>query len=107
MRKISLKENIKRRLKRHRYELVLTWILSGIGCVLVGVGILLYLYVGRLGATKDISSNLNFITFYRLSRILGITFSLSGIMIAGFSLDRILLMRLIYRIIKEKDGKNT
>jgi len=101
MKKSSLEEKIKRRLKRHRYELVMSFILFGIGCILAILGILLYFWVGELGAF----GSFDFTLLYTLSRILGIVFSLTGVIVAGFSLDRISLIKFIHKMIKKENAK--
>jgi len=101
MKKLSLEEKIKRRLKRQGYELVITWILFGIGCILTVLGIVLYFWVEEFGAFGSFDLSV----LYTLSKILGIVFSLSGAIIAGFSFDRISLIKFIQKIIKKENAK--
>lgn len=112
MRRKSIKKIINRRLKWYKAEVILLWIIIGIGVILIPTGVGVYLYLGQLTIGQEWFTlpARNFIVaqvqmVYIFARVLGVVFTLVGIITIILSLDRLTSTRETYRmasLIKDK-----
>jgi len=96
---------VEKRLKRHKTEVVLLWLIIATGAILIPTGIGIYFNVGKLAVTQYVSAitTKNFMVgqvrmLYDLSRGLGIVYSLSGIAVTVLALNRLSLAKSAYRM---------
>jgi len=96
---------VESRLKRHKTEVVLLWIIVAVGAFLIPAGIGVYFNVGKLPITQYIFAitRKNVMVdqvrmLYDLSRGLGIVYSLSGIAVTVLALNRLSLTKSAYRM---------
>ena len=94
-----------KRLKWHKAEVALLWLIIAIGTVLIITGAGVYFYVSRLAIVEQTSlvSNKYFLTaqvkmLWDFARALGIVFSLTGIAVIILALDRLSLTKAAYRM---------
>ena len=105
---------VEKRLKRHKIEVVLLWLIVAAGAIFIPAGIDLYLNVGKLAVTQYVSAitTRNFMVgqvemLCSLGRALGIIFLLSGIAVTVLALNRLSLTKSAYRMasfIKKGEG---
>lgn len=98
---------INRRLKWHRTEVILLWIIIAMAVILVPTGIGIYLYVGNLSIAEYVFSvppgNLAIFQVRMLSifsRGLGAVFALAGIATIALARNRLSLAKDAYRMAK-------
>ena len=91
---------VEKRLKRHKTEVVLLWLIIAIGAILIPAGIGVYFNVGKLAVTQYVSAatTKNFmIAEVRMvctfARALGIIFSLTGVAVIIMARDRLSLAK--------------
>ena len=96
---------VEKRLKRHKTEIVLLWLIIAIGAIMIPAGIGIYFNIGKLAVTQYVSAitTKNFMVgqvrmLYDLSRGLGIVYSLSGIAVTVLALNRLSLAKSAYRM---------
>jgi len=96
---------VQKRLRRHKTEVVLLWLIIATGAILIPAGVGVYLNVGNLAVAQYVSAitiNNFIVTQVRmlcdLSRGLGIVYSLSGIAVSVFALNRLSLTKSAYRM---------
>jgi len=94
-----------KRLKRHKIEVVLLWLIIATGAILIPAGIGIYFNVGKLAVTQQISTipakNIIIADVRMLlsfARVLGIVFSLAGIAVIILALDRLSLAKSAHRM---------
>jgi len=96
---------MEKRLRRHKTEVVLLWLIIVAGAILIPAGIAVYFNVGKLPITQYIFAitRKNVMVdqvrmLYDLSRGLGIVYSLSGIAVTVLALNRLSLAKSAYRM---------
>ena len=96
---------VKKRLKWHKTEIIALWFIVAIGAILVLAGIGVYFYVSELTITHYLSTipvhNLvvsQVKMLHDFSRVLGIVFSLVGLVSIVFALDRLSLTKSAQRM---------
>ncbi len=106
------------RLKRHRSEMVLLWLILCIALVPITVGIGIYLYVDNLSVAQYLTSinRQDFIVsqlrlLYDLGRGMGVVLTLAGIVAIALTVSRLSLAKESYRMAAfinsaTKDNKN-
>jgi len=115
--KKTIDKIVKRQLKWYIAEVILLWLLISLGIVLIVAGAGIYFYVGKIVIIEYLST----IHAHRLaislvkmlhnfSKLLGIVFTLVGIVCIVFALDRLSLRKVAYRMAlfikgKVKEGK--
>ncbi len=116
--KKTMEEVVNGRLKRHRTEMVLLWLIFCIALVPIAVGIGIYLYVDNLSVTQYLASinRQDFIVsqlklLYNLGRGMGVVLTLAGIVAIALVVSRLSLAKESYRmasfiISATKDNKN-
>lgn len=94
-----------KRLRRHRTEVVLLWLIIATGAILIPAGVGVYLNVGRLAVTQYVSATTtrNFMVaevkmLSNLGRALGVIFSLSGIAVVVLARERLSLGKAAHRM---------
>ncbi|MCD6231774.1 hypothetical protein J7K28_03995 [Candidatus Aerophobetes bacterium] len=96
---------VQRQLKWYTAEVILLWLLISLGIVLIIAGAGIYFYIGKIVIIEYLST----IHAHRLaisqvrmlhnfSRVLGIVFTLVGIVCIVFALDRLALRKVAYRM---------
>ena len=103
---------VSKRLKWHRTEVILLWLIIVLAAVLIPTGIGIYLYVGNLGIAEYVFSvtpgNLAIFQVRMLSifsRGLGAVFALTGIAIITLARNRLSLAKDAYRMAKVIQGR--
>lgn len=98
---------MKKRLKWHKAEVILPWIIIAMAVILVPTGIGIYLYVGKLSIAEYVFSvppgNLAIFQVGMLSifsRNLGAVFALAGLATIALARNRLLVGRDAYRMAK-------
>ena len=98
--KKTIRMIVEKRLKRHKTEVVLLWLIIATGAILIPTGIGVYLNVGRLAVSQYVSAitTRNFMIaevkmLCNLARALGIIFSLSGIALIILARERLSLAK--------------
>ena len=116
--KKTIEEVVNGRLKWHRTEMVLLWLIFCIALVPIAVGIGIYLYVDNLSVTQYLASinRQDFIVsqlrlLYDLGRGMGVVLTLAGIVAIALAVSRLSLAKESYRmaafiILTTKDNKN-
>lgn len=116
--KKTIEEVVNGRLKRHRTEMVLLWLIFCVALVPIAVGIGIYLYVDNLSVTQYLASinRQDFIVsqlrlLYDLGRGMGVVLTLAGIVAIALAVSRLSLAKESYRmaafiILATKDNKN-
>ena len=116
--KKTIEEVVNGRLKWHRTEMVLLWLIFCIALVPIAVGIGIYLYVDNLSVTQYLASinRQDFIIsqlrlLYDLGRGMGVVLTLAGIVAIALAVSRLCLAKESYRmaafiILATKDNKN-
>jgi len=114
----TMDEVVNGRLKWHRTEMVLLWLIFCIALVPIAVGIGIYLYVDNLSVTQYLASinRQDFIVsqlrlLYDLGRGMGVVLTLAGIVAIALAVSRLSLAKESYRmaafiISATKDNKN-
>lgn len=105
MAKKTIEMIVEKRLKWHKTEVALLWLLIAIGTVLIVTGAGVYFHVGRLAIVQQPSllSTKDFVIaqvkmLYDFARALGIVFSLTGIAVIILALDRLSVTMAAYRM---------
>ena len=105
MLKKTIEMIVAKRLKWHKTEVALLWLIIAIGAVLIITGTGVYFYVSRLAIVEQTSlvSNKYFLIaqvkmLFDFARALGIVFSLTGIAVIILALDRLSLTKGAYRM---------
>ncbi len=105
MAKKTIETIVKKQLKKYRTEVIMFWFLSIVGAILILTGIGIYFYVGKLAIAQylPVVPIHNFIVseiemLYAFSEVLGIVFSLVGIVSIVFALDRLALRKAAHRM---------
>lgn len=103
--KKTIKRIVKKRLRWHKTETILLWLIIAIAAVLVVSGIGVYFYVGELSITQYVStvSIQNFVVsevkmLCDFAKVLGAVFSVVGVVAIIFALDRLCLTRSAHRM---------
>ncbi len=116
--KKTMDEVVNGRLKRHRTEMVLLWLILCIALVPISVGIGIYLYVDNLSVTQYLASinRQDFIIsqlrlLYNLGRGMGVVLTLAGIVAIALAVNRLSIGKESYRLAvfigsATKDNKN-
>lgn len=101
----TLNKIVKRQLKWYKTEVTLLWFLIGLGAVLMVTGVGVYLYVGRITIVEYLSKiHVQRLAIYQVkmlhdfSKVLGIVFTLVGVVCVVFALDRLGLRKAAYRM---------
>lgn len=101
----SLDAIMRKRLKRHKTEVVLLWLIIAVGALLVLIGIGVYFYVGELTITQYLSTipiQNSVVSQVRMlcdfGKALGIVFALMGVVAVVFALDRLSFTRDAYKM---------
>lgn len=101
----NIRMTVEKRLKRHRIEVVLLWLIIAIGAILIPAGIGIYFNVGKLAITQYVSAitTRNFMVgqvemLCSLGRALGIIFFLSGIAVIILARERLSLGKSAHRM---------
>ena len=114
----TMDEVVNGRLKWHRTETVLLWLILCIALVPIAVGIGIYLYVDNLSITQYLASinTQDFIVsqlrlLYNLGRGMGVVLTLAGIVAIALAVSRLFLAKESYRMASfiisvTKDNKN-
>ncbi len=114
----TMDEVVNGRLKWHRTETVLLWLILCIALVPIAAGIGIYLYVDNLSITQYLASinTQNFIVsqlrlLYNLGRGMGVVLTLAGIVAIALAIDRLSIAKESYRLAvfigsATKDNKN-
>jgi len=96
---------VRKRLKRHKTEIVLLWLILAVGAILIPVGIGIFSYVDTLAIIQYVFAIPagNFITsqvkiLCDFAKALGIVFALVGVVAVVFALDRLSLTRDAYKM---------
>lgn len=96
---------VEKRLKRHKTEVVLLWLIIAVGAIMIPAGIGIYFNIGKLAVTQQISTipakNIIIADVKMLlsfARVLGIVFSLTGIAVIILVLDRLSFTKAAYRM---------
>ena len=96
---------VAKRLKWHKAEVALLWLIIAIGAILVLVGIGVYYYVGKLTIIQQVSTvPTNNFTMAQVkivcdfAKAIGIVFSLTGISVIILALDRLSFTKTAYRM---------
>jgi len=96
---------VEKRLKRHKTEVVLLWLIIATGAILIPTEIGVYFNVGKLAVTQQISTipakNIIIADVRMLlsfARVLGIVFSLAGIAVIILARDRLSLGKSAHRM---------
>ena len=107
MTKNTIDTIINRRLKWHKTERILLWLIIAIAVILIPTGIGIYLYVGNLGIREYVFSvppgNLAIFQVRMLSifsRGLGTVFALTGVATIALARNRLSLAEDAYRMAK-------
>jgi len=94
---------VEKRLKRHKIEVVLLWLIIAAGAIMIPAGIGIYFNVGNLAITQYVSAitTKNFMVgqvemLCNSARVLGIIFFLSGIAVVLLARDRLSLAKSAY-----------
>ena len=116
--KKTIEEVVNGRLKWHRTEMVLLWLIFCIALVPITVGIAIYLYVDNLSVTQYLASinRQDFIVsqlrlLYNLGRGMGVVLTLAGIVAIALAVNRLSIGKESYRLAvfigsATKDNKN-
>ena len=116
--KKTMEEVVNGRLKRHRTEMVLLWLIFCIALVPIAAGIAIYLYVDNLSVTQYLASinRQDFIVsqlrlLYNLGRGMGVVLTLAGIVAIALAVNRLSIGKESYRLAvfigsATKDNKN-
>ena len=114
----TMDEVVNGRLKWHRTETVLLWLILCIALVPIAAGIGIYLYVDNLSITQYLASinTQNFIVsqlrlLYNLGRGMGVVLTLAGIVAIALAVNRLSIGKESYRLAvfigsATKDNKN-
>lgn len=103
--KKTIETIVKKRLKWHRAEIVVLWLIIAIGAILIPAGVGVYFYVGKLGIIRYIFviptgnlivSQVKMVCYF--AKVLGIVFALTGIAVIILALDRLGLTKAAYRM---------
>ena len=98
----SFERKMRRRMEKYRWEIFLSILLFALGLVLSFLGLGFYLKLRQLYFPEGSIS-----LFYFLSKIFTFALIIKGLMIAGFSVDRINLIRFIHGLLeKQKENKS-
>lgn len=105
MAKKTIEMIVAKRLKWHKAEVAVLWLIIAIGAVLIITGTGVYFYVSKLAIVEQTSlvSNKYFLTgqvkmLWDFARALGIVFSLTGIAVIILALDRLSFTKAAYRM---------
>ena len=103
---------VSKRLKWHRTEVILLWLIIVLAAVLIPTGIGIYLYVGNLSIGEYVFSvppgNLAIFQVRMLSifsRGLGVVFALAGIAVITLARNRLSVGKEAYRMAKVIEGR--
>ncbi len=114
----TMDEVVNGRLKWHRTETVLLWLILCIALVPITAGIGIYLYVDNLSITQYLASinTQDFIVsqlrlLYNLGRGMGVVLTLAGIVAIALAINRLSIAKESYRLAAfirsvTKDNKN-
>ncbi len=103
---------MKKRLKWHKAEVILLWIIIAMAVILVPTGIGIYLYVGNLGIAEYVFSvppgdlaifQVRMLSIF--SRGLGAVFALAGLATITLTRNRLSLAKDAYRMAKVIQGR--
>ncbi len=103
---------VSKRLKWHRTEVILLWLIIVLAAVLIPTGIGIYLYVGNLGIAEYVFSvppgdiaifQVRMLSI--LSRSLGAVFALAGLATITLARNRLSLAKDAYRMTKVIQGR--
>ena len=91
---------VKKRLKRHKTEVVLLWLIIATGAILIPAGIGVYFNVGKLAVTQYVFATATRNSLMaevkmlcNLARALGVIFSLSGVAVIIMARERLSLAK--------------
>ena len=105
MTKKTIEMIVEKRLRWHKTEVAVLWLIIAIGAILIPAGIGVYFNVGKLAVSQYVSTiaTKNFMIaevkmLCNLGRALGIIFSLSGIAVSVLALNRLSLAKSAYRM---------
>jgi len=116
--KKTMDEVVNGRLKRHRTETVLLWLILCIALIPIVTGIGIYLYVDNLSVTQYLASinRQDFIVsqlrlLYDFGRGMGVVLALAGIVAIALAVNRLSIAKETYRLAAfigsaTKDNKN-
>ena len=105
MTKKTIEMIVKKRLKWHKAEVAVLWLIIAIGAILIPAGIGVYFYVGKLIIThyvvaipagNFIASQVKMLCYF--AKVSGIVFVLTGIAVIILALDRLSLTKSAYRM---------
>ena len=101
----TMEEVVNGRVKRHRTEMILLWLILCVALVPIAVGIGIYLYVDNLSVTQYLASinRQDFIVsqlrlLYDLGRGMGVVLTLAGIVAVALTVGRLSLAKESYRM---------
>ena len=103
---------VSKRLKWHKTEVILLWLIIVLAAVLIPTGIGIYLYVGNLGIAKYVFSvppgdlaifQVRMLSIF--SRELGAVFALAGLATIALARNRLSLAKDAYRMAKAIQSK--
>ncbi len=103
MAKKTMEMIVKKRLKWHKAEVAVLWLIIAIGAILIPAGVGVYFYVGKLSITQYvfaiptgnfIVSQVKMLCYF--ARVLGMVFALTGIAVIILALDRLGLTKSAY-----------
>jgi len=105
MRKKTIKNLVEKQLKWHKVEAAILWFLIAIATILTIAGVGVFFYISKLYIREQLSMipPKSFIVsevwmLYNFARVLGIVFSLTGIAVIIFTLDRLSFAKDAYRM---------
>ena len=116
--KKTMDEVVNGRLKRHRTETVLLWLILCIALIPIVTGIGIYLYVDNLSVTQYLASinRQDFVVsqlrlLYDFGRGMGVVLALAGIVAIALAVNRLSIAKETYRLAAfigsaTKDNKN-
>ena len=97
---------VRARLKRYRFEVIILWLTTAVGVILILTGMGVYFYVGKLTVAQYLSTiSIHNVAvsqvqmLHDFSKVLGIVFALVGVVGIVFALDRLALIKNAYRMV--------